>query len=327
MIRIVFYDGESARTDFTSDDLAGLLQDPKGVLWVDFVETPVAEARPLLEGVFGFHRLAVDDALEETHIPKVDDWETYLYLAFYGIHIDLTQEELIELPELDCFLMPRCLVTYEASAAKTVERLWQAVQTDPRAFSRGAPYLLYQLLDELMVDFMLALETLDGHVEELEDRVFQHPSEKLLGEVFAYKRVLLQLRRSLIPQREVLNKLSRGDFTLITRADSIYFRDIYDHLVRLYEIADTTRDVVNDILEMYLSIINNRMNDVIKTLTVITTLFMPLSFIGSFFGMNFFLPSFPLKTWTGPVVFGSMLTAMFAVPLTMYMWMHRRGWL
>ncbi|MCU0521804.1 MAG: magnesium/cobalt transporter CorA [Anaerolineae bacterium] len=325
MIRIVFYDGESVRTDFTPDSLAGLLQDPKGVLWVDFVETPVAEARSLLEGVFGFHPLAVDDALEETHIPKVDDWQTYLYLALYGIHVDLNHEDLLELPELDCFLMPRCLVTYQAQAARTVERVWQVVQKDPRASSRGAPYLLYQLLDELMVDYMLGLEQLDGQVEKLEDTVFQNASEKLLGEVFVYKRVLLQLRRSLMPQREVLNKLSRGDFAIITRADSMYFRDIYDHLVRLYEIADTARDTVNDILEMYLSVVNNHMNDVMKTLTVITTLFMPLSFVASFWGMNYFQPSIALPGWTGALSLGVTLGGMVVVPVMMYWWMSRRN--
>ncbi len=325
MIRIVYYDGESVRTDFTPDDLASLLQDPQGVLWVDLVETPVTEARPLLEGTFKFHPLAVDDALEEQHLPKVDDWGSYLYIALYGIHVDLSHEHLLELPELDCFLMPRCMVTFQAQAASTIEQLWQMVQTDPRAFSRGAPHLLYQLLDRLMVDYMLGLETLDGQVEALEDVVFQHPSEKLLGEAFAYKRVLLQLRRALVPQREVLNKLSRGDFALITQADSVYFRDTYDHLVRLYELADTTRDVVNDILEMYLSVVNNRMNEVMKTLTMITTLFMPLSFIAGFFGMNYFQPSMPLPLWTGPVSLGLTLGAMGIVPAAMYWWMSRRN--
>mgnify|MGYP000890854527 CR=1 FL=1 len=325
MIRIVAFDGETVRSDVTVSDLPRLLKDPKSVLWVDLVETPVAEARPLLEGIFGFHPLAVDDALEEQHIPKVDDWGSYLYIALYGIHVDLSHEHLLELPELDCFLMPRCMVTFQAQAASTVEQLWQAVQTDQRAFSRGAPYLLYNLLDRLMADYMLALETLDGRVEELEDMVFQRPSEKLLGEIFAYKRVLMQLRRALMPQREVLNKLSRGDFALINHADSVYFRDTYDHLVRLYEIADTTRDAVNDILEMYLSVVNNRMNDVMKTLTVITTLFMPLSFIAGFFGMNYFQPSMPLPRWTGPVSLGLTLGAMAIMPVTMYWWMSKRN--
>ena len=167
MIRIVYFDGEEVRTDVTPDDVGGLLRDTQGVLWVDLVETPVSEARPLLENTFGFHPLAVDDALEETHIPKVDDWQTYLYIALYGIHVDMTQEDLLELPELDCFLMPRCLVTYQAQTASTVERLRQTVLTDPRAFSGGAPHLFYQLLDRLMVDYMLALETLDARVEEL----------------------------------------------------------------------------------------------------------------------------------------------------------------
>ena len=325
MIRIIHYDGVSVRTDIARDDLAGLVNEPRGVLWVDLVETPAAEARPLLENVFGFHPLAVDDALEETHIPKVDDWQTYLYLVLYAIHVDTAQDDILDLLELDCFLMPRCLVTYQAHADATVERLWQAVQTDPRAFSRGAPHLFYQLLDRLMVDYMLALEQLDERVEALEDIVFRAPSERLLSEAFTYKRVLLQLRRSLVPQREVLNKLSRGDFATIERAESVYFRDIYDHLVRLYEITDTMRDEVNGVLEMYLSVVNNRMNEVMKTLTVITTLFMPLSFLAGFFGMNFFGPSVSLPAWTGVLSLSLTLGGMVVVPLVMYGWMSRRG--
>ncbi len=327
MIRIVHYDGKRVRTDLTSDDLPDLLKDLQGVLWVDLVETPVAEARPLLEQTFGFHPLAVDDALEETHIPKVDDWGDYLYLTMYGIRADWTQEDLVELPELDCFLTPNCMVTYEVRAASAMDRLWQTVQADPRAFSQGAPHLLYQLLDGLVIDYMAILEELDDRVETVEDTIFLQPSEKLLGEIFNYRRVLLQLRRSLAPQREVMNKLSRGTVSVVERDYGVYFRDIYDHMVRLYDITDTMRDVVSGTLEMYLSVVNNRMNDVMKTLTVITTLFMPLTFLTGFFGMNFFQVTFPLAAWTGPVAFGLMLLAMILVPVVMYVWMHRRSWL
>jgi magnesium transporter len=328
MIRICYYtDAQGVRTDFTVGDLPELLKDPQGILWLDLVETSVEEARPLLEGVFGFHPLAVDDALVETHLPKVDDWREYLYLVFYAISPHFDQKVEIALLELDCFLTARCLVTYEAHASQVVDRLWQTVQTDPRSFSRGAPYLLYQLLDSLMVDYMVTLELLDDRVEEVEDRIFESPSSVLLSEVFAYKRALLQLRRSLAPQREVMNKLSRGDFPTIARSNEVYFRDIYDHLVRLYDITDTMRDVVNGTLELYLSAVNNRMNDVMKTLTMITTLFMPLSVVVGFFGMNFFQPAFPLPAWTGPFVFGLTLASMVGVPLFMYGWMQRRKWL
>jgi magnesium transporter len=324
-MRAIYYDGEQLRTDVSVDDLADAFRASKGVLWLDLVETPAAEARPLLEEVFGFHPLAVDDALEETHLPKVDDWHAYLYLVLYTLHVDLTQEDLLDLLELDLFLTPHCLVTYQVHANSTVERMWSTLQSDPRAFSRGAPHLLYQLLDGLMVDTMHALEALDGHIEMLEDVVFEEPSEKLLGEAFALKRALLRLRRALVPQREVLNKLSRGDFAVIERAHSVYFRDIYDHLVRLYEITDTMRDEVNGMLEMYLSLVNNRMNEVMKTLTVITTLFMPLSFLAGFFGMNFFQASTPLPAWTGSLALVLTLATMALLPLVMYVWMSRRN--
>ena len=325
MARALYYDGVQIHTDLSVDQVTDAFRASEGVLWVDLVETPAAEARPLLEGVFGFHPLAVDDALEETHVPKVDDWHTYLYLVLYAIHVDLSRDDPLDLLELDLFVTPHCLVTYQARADSTIEHMWRTMRSDPRAFSRGAPHLAYQLLDGLMVDYMLALEELDGQIEMLEDIVFEEPSEKLLGEAFVLKRALLRLRRALVPQREVLNKLSRGDFATIDRGYSVYFRDIYDHLVRLYEITDTMRDEVNGMLDMYLSVVNNRMNEVMKTLTVITTLFMPLSFLAGFFGMNFFQPSRPLPTWTGSVALGLTLAAMAVLPLAMYGWMSRRN--
>ncbi len=327
VVRILYSDAaHQLHTELTVDDLPEILKREGGVLWVDLVETPPAQARPVLEGIFGFHPLAVDDALEEIHIPKVDDWGDYLYLAFYAVRPSDVEadKELVVLQELDCFLTSRCMVTYQAEAAHAVDRTWQTAQRDPRAFSRGAPQLLYQLLDTLVVDYTLVLEQLDDRVECAEDLVFEEPSEALIGEVFDYRRALLHLRRSLAPQREVLNELSRGHFAAIGETYAMYFRDIYDHMVRLYDVTDTIRDVVNGTLEMYLSMVNNRMNDVMKTLTIITTLFMPLSFLAGFFGMNFFQPALIRAGWTSTGVLWVVIGAMAVLPFVMYWWMRRR---
>jgi magnesium transporter len=129
------------------------------------------------------------------------------------------------------------------------------------------------------------------------------------------------------PQREVLNKLARGDYALIDARDRMFFRDVYDHLVRLYDISESLRDLVGGALDTYLSVVNNRMNDVMKTLTVITTLFMPMSFLVGFFGMNFFQATVPFEAWTGRVAFGFVIATMIVVPLGMFLWMRRRAWM
>jgi len=138
--------------------------------------------------------------------------------------------------------------------------------------------------------------------------------------------VLLSMRRFLLPQREVLNKLARDDYKVIDPKDRVFFRDIYDHLVRLHDLNESLRDLVGGAMDTYLSVINNRLNDVMKTLTLITTLFMPISFITGFFGMNFFEPVAGLVGWTSRQTFTVTLGIMLGLPIIMYSWMRRRTW-
>ena len=141
------------------------------------------------------------------------------------------------------------------------------------------------------------------------------------------KRALLHLRRIIAPQREVLNKLARGDYGVIDEGERIFFRDVYDHLVRLYDITEGLRDLVGGALDTYLSVVSNRMNEVMRTLTVITTLFLPVSFLVGFFGTNFFQPVAPLTAWTDRPAFVLMLLAMIVVPAGMFLWIRKRAWM
>ena len=135
------------------------------------------------------------------------------------------------------------------------------------------------------------------------------------------------IRRTLVPQREVVNKLARDTFLVIGEKDQVYFRDVYDHMVRLYNQSDSVRDLLTGTMELNLSVMNNRMNDVMKTLTIITTLFMPLTFITGFFGMNFFQAVLPLRVWTGSGTLAFTLVGMILLPLGMFYWMRRRAWM
>lgn len=140
---------------------------------------------------------------------------------------------------------------------------------------------------------MLIVGQVDQTIDAIEDFIFDRPTPRTLEQLFGLKRVLLTMRRILLPQREVLNKLARDDYLMIDPKDRIFFRDIYDHIVRLHDLNESLRDLVSRALDTYLSVINNRMNEVMKTLTIITTLFMPLSFIAGFFGMNLFFAQYP----------------------------------
>ncbi len=328
MIRAL-YRTEDGRlyTDLKPDEFAAALRDTQGLLWVDISCEASDVCEPILRETFGFHPLAVDDALEETHVPKVDDWEKYLYLVLHAFVFDQQVDQWLDTLELDVFLGTNYLITYQARSIATVDRVWTTCQRDERRLQRGAAHLLYTLADELVADCMPVIEQIDEAIDQIEDQIFEDPASDLLERLFTLKRVLLRLRRIVAPQREVLNKLARGDFYVIGKDQSVFFRDVYDHLVRLYDITESLRDLVGSALDTYLSVVNNRMNDVMKTLTVITTLFMPLSFLSGFFGMNFFQPTTPLDAWTGKLTFALTLTAMISLPVGMYLWMRRRAWM
>jgi len=327
MIRAIFFSpSKPARTDIAPKDFTHLLRNKRGLLWVDFTSEPAETSKPILES-FNFHHLAIADALEQTHAPKIDDWGEYLYIVLNYMHLmKATEPWDTEIDELDIFLGRNYVITHHDNPIPAIEEAWLTSQRDPRYSQDGADHLLYKIIDAIVMNYMPIIEKIDEEVDWIEDQVFDRPNSQTLARLFTLKRVLLAMRRILLPQREVLNKMARDDYEVIDRKDRIFFRDIYDHLVRLHDVNESLRDLVGSALDTYLSVINNRMNEVMKTLTIITTLFMPLTFVTGFFGMNFFAADPPQENWTAPIFFYSTLGLMLLTPIFMYFWMRRRTW-
>lgn len=327
MIRALFFSpNKSVRTDIPPSEFHRLLRDRKGLLWVDFTSEPSETAQPILES-FGFHHLAIEDALQQTHAPKIDDWGDYLYIVLNYMHlVKATEPWDTEIDELDIFLGRNYVITHHDNPVGSIDDTWASSQRDPRYSQDGADHLLYKIIDSIVTNYMPIIEKIDEEIDWIEDQVFDRPSSETLARLFTLKRVLLAMRRILLPQREVLNKMARDDYQVIDRKDRIFFRDIYDHLVRLHDVNESLRDLVGGALDTYLSVINNRMNEVMKTLTIITTLFMPLTFVTGFFGMNFFAANPPEASWTQPAVFYGTLGLMLLTPVFMFFWMRRRTW-
>jgi magnesium transporter len=328
MIRSLFFSSKgSLQTGLEETEFATALRDHRGVLWVDFEGTPPESDEPLLREVFGFHPLAIDDALQESHVPKVDDWGEYLYIVLHSVAFNKTDGGRLDTIELDVFLGENYVVTHHDHPLPAIERVWDLSHRDERHLRNGPDYLLYRLVDEVVASYMPVVEEIDEAIDLAEDQIFDRPTPYTLEHIFMLKRAALHLRRIIGPQREVLNKLARDDYRVIDREARVYFRDVYDHLVRLHDISESIRDLVGGALDTYLSVINNRMNDIMKTLTMITTLFMPISFIAGFFGMNFFEPARPLHEWTDVPALSLTLGLMFVTPFIMYWWARRRGWM
>jgi magnesium transporter len=327
MLRAIYLSSDGKlRADLDKIDLAFALHDADGFLWVDFEAEPAEACQPVLLNTFGFHPLAVDDALEESHVPKLDDWGEYLYIVMHAAAI-LPENMDIESLEVDIFLGRNYIVTHHDQPIESLHHIWTLVQRDQRHIKGGVDHVMYLLTDDIATHYMDLVEVLDDKIDEIEAEIFDRPKRDTVEKVFAIKRAVLYLRRIVAPQREVLNRLARDDIEMIDAKDRVYFRDVYDHYVRLYDIIEGVRDLVSGTLDTYLSVTNNRMNDIMKTLTVITTLFMPISFLSGFFGMNFFQPSYPLDIWTGMPAFLISLGIFILTPVTMFLWIRRRGWM
>ncbi len=312
--------------DYPIEKIKQALGNKAGLLWLDFCGEPNETCEPILRDVFGFHPLAVEDALQQTNLPKVDDWGDYLYIVLDALDFVPDSDIGLRQLELDVFLGPNYIVTHHDEPIPALERAWDSCRRDARHTQNGADHLLYRLVDYVVAAYIPIVEQMDREIDEIEDQLFLSASSDMVERLFALKRALLAMRRTITPQREVLNKLARDDYRVVDRRDRIFFRDVYDALVRLHDLNESMRDLVGGALDTYLSVINNRMNEVMKTLTVITTLFMPISFIAGFFGMNFFGPVEDFSAWTGTPAFWVAMAIIVLLPVGMFFWMRRRTW-
>jgi len=322
MIRTLYRNNKGVvTTDVPEKHWKVALHDAEGLLWVDLAGEPSDRVKTILSEIFHFHPLAIDDALVEANIPKVDDWGEYLYIAIQGIAFDAKANN-IDTHEIDAFLGKNFLVTHHKDPSASADQVWQYCQRNEHALDRGADYLLYHIMDTIAANYMPIVDQLDEAIDRLEDEIFGDHGRTLLNNIFSLKRAVLHLRRAIIPQREVMNRLARDTYAVVDPGERVYFRDVYDHYVRLADVNDTLRDLVSGALDTYLSVSANRTNEVMKVLTIFTALFMPISFLSSFFGQNFeFLP------FNNFGVFIGMLALTIGTPILLWLWFKRQGWI
>jgi len=299
--------------------VAEALQDPRCLLWVDAEGEP-AEALAAVAARFDLHPVTVEDLIHRNQRPKIEEFDRYIFLVIHAL--SAVRGDELETDELHVALTPSALLTVHDRPLEAVKRLFDRCATDPRPFQHGAGFLLYLLSDAVVDAYFPVLDALGEEIDSLEDAVVQAPARARMRRLFEVKRALVHLRKIVSPQREVYNALSRRDYPHIDAHTAVYFRDVHDHLVRAFEVIDSYRDLVGGTLEAYLASISNRLGQVMKQLTVIATIFMPLSFLTGFFGMNF--AGIPYdRSW----LLGGVLLAMGILPAAMLLFFARRGWL
>jgi magnesium transporter len=309
--------------------VAEAIADGGGTLWLDVENcgNDPAPVEALFRDVFNFHPLAIEDALSESHVPKVDDWERYLYLVFHAVEFN-PETDRLRLLELDTFLGVNYLVTYHVEPLPFLDRLLQALgRDDGSRLKRGPDHVLYNVLDLGVDEYLEAIQHLDDAIDAAQDEVFRNPTRATLQGIFRIKRAATKLQRVIAPLREVANRLARDVYTQIDAPDRVYFRDIYDHLVRLHAITEGLRDLIAGALDTYLSAISNRTNDIMKTLTLVNVMFLPMSFLAGFFGMNFFGETLAFHSALPRLgLFCFTVGVMALTPAVMWTWAKRRGW-
>src|SRR6266404_3269650 len=272
---------------FTVAQLPELLKQEHAVIWVDMEAPSLDDDRVLLD-VFHFHPLTVEDCRANRHHPKVDEFPNYIYFIVHAIRTDASAERFNTI-ELDGFLGRNYVVTYHHEKFTSIDKVKQTVRSSPVTCQRGAVFLLHAIIDSIVDDYLPVMDDFDERINELEDNIFtlHRANEQILGEILGLKRSVLRLRRISSKQLEVLYRMSHGQFQLISGAALPFYRDIYDHLVRVTDLAESYRDLISGSLEAYLSVVSNRLNEIMKVLTIFSAIMLPLTFIAGVYGMNF----------------------------------------
>ena len=303
-------------------DPGWLRPDSRIWVWADLSD-PGPEDTRLLTDVFHFHELAIEDALAEIHHPKVESYGDYLYLILHGIDFN-AREHAFRTQEVDFFLGCQYLVTMHNGKSRSIARIAEICGRNDRVLGEGPAALLYRIIDGMVDNYRPEVEKLGGRLDAMEKEVFQRPKPTLVKRILDFKRDVASLRRVVLPQRDAVGRLARREFPQISEPLSYRFRDVHDHLVRLTDEAMYFADRISSLLDAHLSNVSNQLNGVMKVLTIISTIFMPLTVLTGMYGMNVPLPHLPGGDaaqfwWIG----GIMVT----VSLTMLAFFRRRGWI
>jgi magnesium transporter len=287
--------------------------------WLDLHRPSDQDVRILGE-VFGFHPLALEDAEQFKQRPKVEDYEGFVFLVVYGATLD--EDRLVE---VHCFYSERYLVTVHRDDCPPFAEL-RARYEGGREHPEGM-VLLYQVIDALVDSFFPILSEFDDELDSLEEELAAGPGADVQQRIFALRRRLVGLRKAVVPERDLVGQLASGTVELPGMSvESVrYFRDVYDHLIRIGDLMESYRDLLNGASDVYLSTASNRLNDVIKQLTVIATIFLPLTFLTGFFGQNFAWMVRHVESAWAFFVFGLGGLALTVVALVLFF--RRRGWL
>jgi len=320
-IRVIHYTAESIdEAEVDSVEAIAEHLGKGGVAWINLDGLGNVDMVRELGTMFGLHPLALEDVLNVRQRPKVDDYDDHLYAVIRMLHY----EDAVETEQVSVFLGKNVVLTFQEHPGDCLEPIRDRLRKGKGQIRRqGADYLMYAILDAIIDGYFPFLDQLSDVVEKLEAQVVERPDRKTLGRVHNVKRDLLNIRRSIWPLRDAINSLIREESHLVGDTARLYLRDCYDHAIHVLDVIETYRELAGGLMDVYLSSLSNKMNEVMKVLTVIATIFIPLTFIAGVYGMNF--ETMPELKWRWG--YAAVWAVMIALAVVMLALFRRKGWL
>ncbi|MEP6925709.1 MAG: magnesium/cobalt transporter CorA [Pyrinomonadaceae bacterium] len=321
----VYHNGsEKVEENVLVTQLPEILKDERSFVWVDLEEPTVEQEQEVLAKIFNFHPLTIEDCRMDHSQPKIEEFPDYLYFIVHGVRNEANSRNFAT-KELDGYIGKNFVVTYHHDNFLSIDNVKRQIRSSPIACARGGSYLLHHILDQIVDLYAPVIEDFEQYIIKLEDRIFRltRANNRILAEIVRLKRNVIRMRRVSTKQLDILYRLSHGEFKQIDSAMLPFYRDIYDHLQRVSDLSESYKDLVSSLMDTYLSVLANRTNDVMKTLTIFSAMMLPLTVITGIYGMNF--ENMPeLKTRTGYFV---VLGVMILVALGMLSYFWYQGWI
>ncbi|WP_028610929.1 magnesium/cobalt transporter CorA [Paenibacillus harenae] len=284
--------------------------------WVDF-DCPTDEEIAYLDHFFHFHPLAIEDCLHLLQRPKLDHYDNINFFVLHALN-----SRSLEAEEVDIFLGDKFLVTFHLKPQDEIDAVRTHLLSHKDSLNKGPVYVHYKILDKITDQYFPSVFQIEDTLHNLENNTEDVSSNLLMDELFDIRSDLLKIRKTIVPMRDLLYRIIGTDKIIDNKQMLAYYKDIYDHLLKLSDMVEANREMTSDIRDSYISINSYRMNNIMKTLTVITTIFMPLTFIAGLYGMNF--DRMPELHW--PFGYYLVLILMVTIGVSMYMWFKIKGW-
>lgn len=324
-ITVINYDD----TFFQEEELTNVeecfpYKDKPSMTWINIDGIHQKEILEKLSGYFGFHPLVMEDIMNTDQRPKMEDYSDYLYIVLKMLYYK-DEDNTVTTEQISLIIAPHIVISFQEGLEGDVfSFLRERLRNDKgRVRKMGSDYLAYSLIDAIVDSYFVILEKLGEKVELLEDELISDPATETLHEIHYLKREMIFLRKAVWPLREVIGMMMRGESPLIHDSMKIYLRDVYDHTIQVIDTIETLRDMVTGMLDIYLSSVSNRLNAVMKVLTIIATIFIPLTFIVGVYGMNFkYMPELEWR-YGYPMIWLVMLT----LGISMLIYFKKKNWM